>query len=164
MSGETVFRELKIQFLHEAVAVNLRNDGSGGNGKQAAVTANNSSERKSRVMECVAVNEDVARWRSETLQRSVHGADGCLKDVQRINLVCFRDTDTNLKSAFENPLAQYFASSLCQDLGVGDSQDIYVGRKYHGCRDHRTSERPAARFIHTGQRTEPFDEYSFFCG
>src|SRR6266566_1646130 len=86
VARETIARIGSIQLGHEAVPVNLGDDGCGGDGKIDAVAFVKAILRLTETRNRSAVDQDVLGSDRKAGERQLHGADAGMIDVEAVDL------------------------------------------------------------------------------
>src|SRR5438105_15056611 len=91
VAGETIAGILRVEFRHQSVAEDFRDDGSRGDGKIDAIAFVETVLRLRESGNGPAVHENVL-WRDgQVRKRHLHGANARVIDVEPVDLINFHD-------------------------------------------------------------------------
>src|SRR5207248_590690 len=149
VAGETIPGIFPIQFNHQAVTVNLRNNGRGGDRKIDAVAFIETVLRLCETGNSPAVDEDVLRRNGQVRQRQLHGANTRMIDVDPVDVFNFYKSDCVGRCLFANFFVQTAACLFIERLGIVDTVDYRSGRKHNGSRYNRTGQRAHSHLVNS---------------
>ncbi len=144
--GETVFGKLFVQFAHALVAVDLGDDGSGGDGDGQRVAVDDGGLRAG-VVEAERVDEQVI-WRGREPEDGLrHGDLRCLVDVDAVDGDGIDFFDGNGDGLLLDDFGESLAVFAQELLGVAQAADAGVLRQNDGGGYDTAEERASAYFV-----------------
>ena len=151
--GEAVTGIEPIVFPHEAIARDLGQDRSGGDGDRELISPNDRPLGDVHIGEAHGVNEKVVRTGMKPRDRRSHRALGRAPDIGAINLRGVHDSESQRARRVPNRVVEGFSAAAREAFGIVQTLGETVQVKDHGSGDDRPGPCPAPDFIYA--RNEP---------
>jgi hypothetical protein len=154
VGGKSVLREYFVIFTHQAVAVDLGDYRSGGNGNRKAVTLHNALLLYWKREFIRAVDEEEIRPCFQTTDSARHGSKGCLEDIYPIYFDVIYNPDSDGQGTRPDFQVKFFPLLSGELLGIGDPGETNTLGQDYGSGYHGAGQRPPAGLIYSANKTK----------
>ena len=155
VAGEAVLRELGVELAHEAVAIDLGDDGGGGDGDGKRVAVDDTGLRAG-VVNAHGVDEEMVGRGREARDGGGHGEACGLVDVDAINGCGVDFCDGDGEGEGLDVGGEVFAGRGFEQLGVAKAGQTGFWRQNDRGGDNGTEEGAAAYFVDAGDEGGSF--------
>jgi len=111
VAGKIILGILNMVGHHQAVAGNLGHDGCGGYGLAPLVPLGNGLLGKGQAEKMDAVDQKKIREKGKFVYSQFHGFQGCLEDVQPVDLLDLNNPDGHRRSFLQEKGKYFFSFS-----------------------------------------------------
>ena len=144
-------------FFHIIVTGDLGQDGCGRNIRAAAVPFHHGLYIYTKILLSIAVDQCKIRFDFQLSQGTLHGQEGCLEDIDPVDLFVGGKGNAVSQCVFLDDRKQLTAPLIGKLLTIVQTRDHQTSRQDHCGSANRTGQRAAARFVHTAN-----DLYTIF--
>ena len=156
VAGEAVLRELLVELAAERVAVDLGDDGGGGDGEAERVAVEEPG-LLAGIVDVERVDDEVVGGDGELLAGEAHGEARGLVDVDAVDGLGVDGDDGEGEGHLADLAVELLAVLAVELLGVGEAharEDADLFRKDDGGGDDGAEERAAADLVDAGDGAE----------
>src|SRR5690242_19695817 len=139
---------------HQSIAKSLGDNRRRRNGEIEAVAFVESVLRNRHIRDHTGVDQQMFRLYGKSFHGSAHGEKPGTINVETIDFTHLRRANTNARGGLPDLAGQMVALLGIELLGVIDAEYLRARWKHHGCRNHRTGQRPHADFVDAGDRAD----------
>ena len=136
--------------LHQQIAIDLRHDGSGGDGDASAIAFDQRNLRHLDRLEPHGVEEEDVGTNGKVFDRMRHGELAGAKDVDAIDGVALDDADGDGARAMQDEAAEREAVFVRDLLGIIDAKKCRLVIEDHAAGDDGTGQAAAAHLVRAG--------------
>jgi hypothetical protein len=152
VQGEPIARIKEIEPRHFPVPGYLGQDGGGGDGGHLGIAAHDGRDGTAQHGAAVAIHQGPIRRERQTLDRSLHGQQGGLQDVEGIDLRGAGAGHTPSQGKLLDFGLQEGAPGGGQAFGVIQARDGPSGIEDDGGGGYGTGQGPATRLVNAGDQ------------
>ena len=150
---EAVARKALRVLQHQRIPRGLGQDGGRGDGGFDVVSADQRLDGQVRDRRpLVAVDEHARRLHRQGLDRTAHGIERGMQDVEAVDVLDAGGGDGKTQRLVADLGGQALALARRELLGVAQADDGAIGRKDDGSGKDRAGQRPATGFVDAGDQ------------
>ena len=147
MIGETIARKRPVKFRHQAVTIDFRDDGGGGDRKVNAIAFVETVLRLRKIRNRPAVHEHVLGRDRQQRHRQFHRLNSGSVDIDTVNILDGNDSDADSRGYRANLTVQALPGLFIKCLRIIDRIDFGTGRKDNRGGNDGTGKRPHSHFV-----------------